>query len=65
MTRQWVRCTRALDGKPAFINLGLASMVFTFKGVTRISFIGAADDYVDVKETVDQVLALLDGPVAS
>ena len=57
----WVKCTDSQE-RTIFLNLDTAiSMVFLERtGLTRIAFIGAEKDTVEVKETPDYLLKTAD-----
>jgi len=57
MSSEWVRCTSP-NGADIQVNLANAAYIRTVEGETRIVFPGASDDYLRVRETPDEILAM-------
>jgi len=57
----WVKCTDAQD-RTIFLNLDAAISMIPLErtGLTRIAFIGAEKDTVEVKETPDYLIKAAD-----
>ena len=57
----WVKCTDA-QGRTIFLNLDAAISMLPLErtGLTRIAFIGAEKDTVEVKETLDYLIKAAD-----
>lgn len=61
MALEWVKCTLAdHDETVVRVNLSNASLLTRLREKTRIAFVGHADDFVDVKETPEELLNLLE-----
>jgi hypothetical protein len=57
----WVKCTDAQE-RTIFINLDVAMSIVPLErtGLTRVAFIGADKDTVEVKETPDYLIKTAD-----
>ena len=58
----WVKCTDAQE-RTIFLNLDAAISIVPLErtGLTRVAFIGAEKDTVEVKETADYLIKTADG----
>lgn len=55
----WLKLHSYDEGKELYVNTKLISCVnesFSHKGMTTISFVGSADDFVDVKEPLEELM---------
>jgi len=59
MSSEWIKCTRTDGTKPVYLNLAIASTIEPKNAGTRVEIPGSEYGYVDVKETPDEVLRLL------
>jgi hypothetical protein len=58
----WVKCTDAQE-RTVFLNLDVALSIVPIErtGLTRVTFIGAEKDTVEVKETPDYLIQTAEG----
>jgi hypothetical protein len=57
MSSEWVKCTSP-NGGEIQVNLANAAYIRIVEGETRIVFPGAADEYLRVRETPDEIMSL-------
>lgn len=63
MSAQWIKLT-GRDGAEVFVNMASATMMRPRKHWTRIWFMGARDDHVDVFESAAEIVLSLDEKLA-
>ena len=56
---EWIRCMKS-SGEAVYVNLAIASHFFGHGGGSRIIFPSGEDDYVDVEESPEKLLQLLE-----
>ncbi len=55
--KPWIKCTLSSGGS-IFINLDKAVTIKRAESNTRVAFAGGSDDFIDVKETPDEIFTL-------
>ncbi|SMF17458.1 hypothetical protein SAMN06265365_103125 [Tistlia consotensis] len=59
MHKNWIRCTLVVGG-PIYVNVAAASTLKRHSGdETRIAFPGDGNDFIDVRETPEEILEQL------